>query len=827
MPQLVKKRRSGWAVLAAGALVASLLAVGAGPAAAQTYSDSADSATKLSACVGDALGDQMFTDVSDMHAFKGAINCIAYYGVTNGTGDGDTYSPNQDVTRAEMAVFIARAAEVAGVDLGDAMGDEFTDIGDTWAEAQDAINQLASKGMISSGGAFRPDDDVTRAEMASFLIGLLVKASPTVSTSSAGALQLAGRTPGSVTTASDWNYFGDARNSVPAANDAEISALYELGVTNGAGPAAVQDETKAPLDLNYEPSGTVNRGEMAEFITRALAHTSVRPAGVSAQYDGDDVVLSVRDAGFKPMSNVLVDAFLTDTGAVDLAFRANGSCGEVSSLGSGQHQCEVDGADPLTGSDGDDRAAHTVPRGGTTVWAWTGDTGDTVGSGTDLYRLDIPYEAGKRPASQAKITTGNVGKAHIGTSVVYTVQLEDKDGAVTSGSDSRNPAKYSGVLTTHSFIGVGETGADSAGFSETVRSRMQVSLTTDSDGKATVTISAPADPDRTMKGDKFRVTLTLAASDNAPAGFVDDMGDTADLTTGLQVVFSTEPGVPTDSVTTPTLATASSPDITVTVKPASAYVAAAARGASNRVTVTVTDQYGDPIAGAKVTLTSSDGVNRNLSHTDAEPSSLIDTNADPGVDDTEPRQFAVGRDGSHSFGYVFSSAAADVETLTATLVGYDHDGDGCSVEDIAQEADSGVDPPVLQHRCNVDGDDDGADPDGTAPLTASATTTVQWASVATVNSTESLVIRAVDTDANTIFVSGTDTTTDIEGLTSVQVLYYDSNDRFNIDGAGQGASTYAGFERVLKVGATIAWEIDTSAVTGTRKVNEYTLTPVA
>ena len=34
MPQLVKKRRSGWAVLAAGALIASLLAVAAAPAGA-------------------------------------------------------------------------------------------------------------------------------------------------------------------------------------------------------------------------------------------------------------------------------------------------------------------------------------------------------------------------------------------------------------------------------------------------------------------------------------------------------------------------------------------------------------------------------------------------------------------------------------------------------------------------------------------------------------------------------------------------------------------------------------------------------------------------
>ena len=90
--------------------------------------------------------------MSDEHAFKDAINCIAYYGITNGTGDGSTYSPNDDVTRAEMAVFIARAAKVAGVDVGMGSGG-FSDIGDTWQEAQDAINGLASSGMIDSGGA--------------------------------------------------------------------------------------------------------------------------------------------------------------------------------------------------------------------------------------------------------------------------------------------------------------------------------------------------------------------------------------------------------------------------------------------------------------------------------------------------------------------------------------------------------------------------------------------------------------------------------------------------------------------------------------------------
>ena len=130
-----------------------------------------------SACVGDAIADNMFTDVSDDHAFGDAINCVAYYGITNGTGDGATYSPNSDVTRAQMAVFIARAAGVAGVDASAPGSGGFSDIGDIWQEAQDAINGLASKGMIPSGGEFRPADAVTRAEMATFLVGLLVEGS--------------------------------------------------------------------------------------------------------------------------------------------------------------------------------------------------------------------------------------------------------------------------------------------------------------------------------------------------------------------------------------------------------------------------------------------------------------------------------------------------------------------------------------------------------------------------------------------------------------------------------------------------------------------------
>ena len=204
------------------------------------------------------------------HVFRDAINCIAYYDITQGTGDGSTYSPNRDVTRAQMAVFVARFAEKAGVDLDDAAGAGFSDIADTWPEAQDAINGLAAKGMIPAGGAFRPDDDITRAEMASFLIGLLVEAAPDVRKDSQGTILLGA---GSSTSVAD-DYFADV-------NNAEISAIYELGVTRGASAAEVQEEGEPPLDFNYEPDGTVNRGQMAAPSSPGLWRTHLYAPRVS------------------------------------------------------------------------------------------------------------------------------------------------------------------------------------------------------------------------------------------------------------------------------------------------------------------------------------------------------------------------------------------------------------------------------------------------------------------------------------------------------------------------------------------------------------------
>ncbi len=827
-------------MLAAGAMVASLLAVGAAPAGADhpnTQNLRGDKAPGeapwnvgpvwpwTSACVGDALDDHMFGDVSDAHTFKDDINCIAYYGITNGTGDGSTFSPNDDVTRAQMAVFIARAATAAGVDMGSGSGG-FTDIGGVWQEAQDAINQLGAKGMIPSGGAFRPDDAITRAEMATFLFGLLLESSPVVSladkddlnrpcTGVSETCEIRLGDGASAEPVDDW--FPDARDSESFEVDKHISAMWELGVTGGAealppGPSrpdvlvtlttrsfvegtlspqatvvqqvprsfdedgqvtfnvaglpdgspqlkgdkydvdvTVQDFPLStargpyPLEYNYDPAGTVDRGQMAAFITRALAHTTVRPAGITAQYEVHEgrVIVSARDDDFQPVPNTVVDVFYTDTPGVGLAFRGDGSCDEVEKL-QGKYSCVIDKTDNITGGTGDIGLTLTgtdLDVNGTTVWVWTGDDEDEVDDDTELYTLPIPVGI-LEPAALISVTNTHGGsKAHLGSSVVFTLQLRDK---------------YGRPVTEQYLPGYKFVGGNMAGLPEI------------------------PDPRDNSKGTGvFRV---LHTDTTTPANSVNSGRFTG--------VFSTE-----DSLAN-TAADGMSPDVAVRVGPDRSYIAADSRGAATRVKVTVVDQYGDPLPGREVRL--------RTSRTTPAAQRTVDTDGDD-IEDiigiANDAYLAVDRSGSYTFGYERTGlATAESDDLAAKVEPWDHDGDG-----------------------------------DTTPLApGDGGNTIQWASEAEGSKLIDAAkqILAFDTDTNTIFVG----TVTISGNTatitdgSVEVIRYDSNDRFNIDRPALDGGTdpdpeaagYAQFERNLfnLAGFKLAWDI---AGTGSRDVNEYTL----
>ena len=112
----------------------------------------------------------LFLDVLASSFGAGYIEQFFRDGITGGCGGGN-YCPDGFVTRAQMAIFILRARYGAGYEPPSATGQVFTDVRATDFGAA-YIEQFSREG-ITSGcglGIFCPNDVVTRAQMAVFLV---------------------------------------------------------------------------------------------------------------------------------------------------------------------------------------------------------------------------------------------------------------------------------------------------------------------------------------------------------------------------------------------------------------------------------------------------------------------------------------------------------------------------------------------------------------------------------------------------------------------------------------------------------------------------------
>ncbi|HZD22556.1 MAG TPA: S-layer homology domain-containing protein [Acidimicrobiia bacterium] len=108
-----------------------------------------------------------FTD-DDGSIFEADIETIAAAGITRGcTVDGTRFCPYDDVTRGEIAAFLVRALDLQA----DTSGNRFTD--DDGSIFEDDIETIAAfgitRGCSPDGTRFCPDDPVTRGQMAAFL----------------------------------------------------------------------------------------------------------------------------------------------------------------------------------------------------------------------------------------------------------------------------------------------------------------------------------------------------------------------------------------------------------------------------------------------------------------------------------------------------------------------------------------------------------------------------------------------------------------------------------------------------------------------------------
>ena len=219
------------AVLAALAMLASVLvaapAVAADPEASLT--------SDFTACEGvDASG---FTDVPANHGNAGDIDCIAYYGITQGTS-ATTYAPLMSVSREHMALFLTRLAGRVGIEMASDPDNPFTDTSELSDKSQTAIAQLADLEITqgTSDTTFSPEDKVRRDHMALFISRLMDKM-----TLFGGKDSTNSHTPSDVDGLNSDDVgspYIDLGSTTKSSYDA-ITALYELGVASGISETGV------------------------------------------------------------------------------------------------------------------------------------------------------------------------------------------------------------------------------------------------------------------------------------------------------------------------------------------------------------------------------------------------------------------------------------------------------------------------------------------------------------------------------------------------------------------------------------------------------------
>lgn len=565
-------KRGGWA-LPLLALVLAAVGVGPGAVRAQTSDTdgigSADYLPEYSACAGDAYlapeASGPFLDVRGWN-LEDEIYCVAHYGITVGR-TATQFSPSEPTLRWQMALFLHRAAFPAGIVLPNPpMDQDFSDVGGLSEEARRAVNSLAQAGIMPGfDGSFRPNQEVSRQSMAELMTAFLRASIPGTGAFGPNASRLDEIRP-------DRTIFTDTDHLFAGAYRA-IELIYELGITEGKTSTA------------YAPDDPVTRAQMAAFITRMLSHTLARPRGVSVQVGSGqgaevEVVASVRDVAFQPRRGVPVDLFwIADPQSVVATAR---NCRDVELLGSGARQCAIDGDDDLTNAVGDAVVAITQHNGGK-VWAWTGEVGDRVRSAPSGMISGSLGIGSARIASRLRLSDDlneDQLKLTYGRSVTFTLQLVDADG---------RPVGLKDVGIRISSTEVAPSGG--TGSRTDIRTHR-----TDAQGQITLTYTQ-TDPDSGRTDGDAELTLTLHSDtisldlpleDRTTNGLI-AVGEAAEEAT---VFWSDEAPA----------AAALMLDQVVDHHPASD----AGRGASNRVTATVIDQYGALFPGVRRVFFDSD-----------------------------------------------------------------------------------------------------------------------------------------------------------------------------------------------------------------------------
>ena len=781
---LIARQRSRLAVLAVLALVGSLLAVSAVPAVAAA-DGKASAKARFSACVAAATEDAGFTDM-DGNFGEDAANCLAHYEITTGTSEG-VFSPSDSITRLQMALFLTRAAGPAGIEMDDPEDQGFSDISGLTDAIQNGINQAAAAGFMAGDGAtFDPMGGVSREDMAVFLDAFLAAADV--------ELDDKAEVPYNIDDDDIDAPFKDVGGVTFAAYNA-INRLFELGVASGTGDGTT-----------FSPDALLSRAQMAVFITRALGHTTARPAGLSVQVDPRSayrdetptIEAALRDSNHDPIPDELVEVFAAQSHVE--AFDDEGVCSEDLKdevLGSiGATRCTIDAADEATEPDGNvllEIDASDFCLADTTLWAWSGDIGDEFDADeTDSASAEITVDLTPDDVEVSSDKASNARFLEMGDTASFSLQVVDTDD---------EPVAIEGLVLVVNVV-------------EMRNSRMQDvtdEYTTDAHGRVEISFTHDdprAGDDRQGDQASVRVVVTdVLDADGEDYPRIDPTRDTAP--SDVTVDWSDRDSLPWE----------------LSVSQSVAYHEASDEGSGVRNTVraSLVDQYGDAVSGAKIRFWSNaNNADMTGSDDDAEPvtwnnglggldryefsADQSDIEADNDIDTGDVKVIAgdavvievptvhnyadertTNRRGVATKSYSRDAEEAYVETIMAAFNHNPDDGD----TDILEGEDPVNNPDFMDVGTSTDDDpyfvDETDHEFNGRDLDLDAMAVHYWATEADDRNDspiDALTAVVVDTDSNLVVVTDNADSDDPPAVDDeVLIVIYDSNDQFNTTSA--------------------------------------------
>lgn len=180
-----------------------------------------------------------FTDVTSADWFYDTVSAIVDKGLMNGTGDGSTFSPKAQLTRGMAATVLYRmSGETTGVAAEAAA--TFSDVDSSkWYAA--AVDWAADNGIVKgSDGKFKPNDNITRQDMATMLY------------------RYAQYKKADTSKVNDLSAFSDK---------AAVSSYASEGMQWAVGAGIVSGRDAATL----APKAKISRAEFATMVSRYLA----------------------------------------------------------------------------------------------------------------------------------------------------------------------------------------------------------------------------------------------------------------------------------------------------------------------------------------------------------------------------------------------------------------------------------------------------------------------------------------------------------------------------------------------------------------------------